>query len=561
MPPRIPRPASIALATAATITIALHVLSRRRGQSQQARELTRLYGEARRQAEELETLRRAGTVVAATLDINEAINRILEQLAVVVPHDSASVQLRAGDDSEVIGCRGFPDHSLIIGVRFPISTNPLCRQVYTQARTLVLAETLGAEGFVHVPGGRIRSWLALPLIVGDQVIGMLALDSATPGHFTAAHARMGQAFATHVAIALKHAQSYRSQVRARERLMALQQATREIAAHRSAPADLYATVHGAVLQLIPADGFAIILFDLSAEEAHDVYLSYRGKHYPGDSYSRAGSFADHLVRRGQPLLVDDFAAFDDFPIETFTPEDATRSGVAVVLQGRSRTLGVLMATCDRAAAYGEEDLAILELLASHVAIALENGALFAEVERLATTDALTGLANRRHFFAQARVAAARCHARGQPVAVALLDLDHFKQVNDTYGHQAGDRVLQEVARACRECVRVGDLVGRYGGEELAVLMPETDGRGAALVAERMRVAIATTVVADPTPIAVTASFGVSVAQPARSIEAALACADAALYAAKAAGRDRVIVLDDCDAPPLAPAARGDSGEP
>lgn len=542
MPPRIPRSTSITLTITGALTTALHVLTRRRSLNDQAHELARLYDAARRQAEELETLRRAGTAVAATLDINEAIGRILEQLAVVVPHDSASVQLRAGDDSEVIGCRGFPDHSLIIGMRFPISSNPLCRRVYTEGRSILLAETFDTAGFVHVPGSRIRSWLALPLIVGEQVIGMLALDSAMPGHFNEAHARMGQAFATHVAIALKHAQSYRSEVRARERLMALQQATREIAAHRAVAAELYAAVHSALLQLIPADGFAIVLFDLSEEEVHDVYLSYRGRLYQGESYPRAGSFADYVVRRGQPLRVDDFTTFSEFPIDSFSPEDATRSGLAVVLQGRERTLGMLIATSDKVAAYGEEDIVLLELLAAHVAIALENGALFAEVERLATIDALTGLANRRHFFAQARLAAARCHPRGRPVAVALLDLDHFKQVNDTYGHQVGDLVLQEVARICRDCVRADDLVCRYGGEELAVLMPDADAQGAARVAERMRAAIAATPFAGPGgPITVTASFGVAVAQPASSIEAALAYADTALYAAKAAGRDRVVV--------------------
>lgn len=507
-----------------------------------ALEHSRLYDEARRQAEELETLRQAGAAVTATLDINEAIGRLLDQLALVVPYDSASVQLRSGDDSEVIGCRGFPDPSLIIGVRFPIRSNPLCQKVYTLGQTVILADTSGAEGFVQVPGAPIRSWLALPLMVGDYVIGMLALDSATPEHFTAVHARLGLAFATHVAIALKHAQSYRREVQARARLMALQQATREIAAHRSAPGELYAAVHTATRQLLPLDGFAIVLFNLNGDECHDVYLTYKGQLYEGTSYLREGSFADMVVRRGQPLVIDDFETFTEFPLDSFSPEDATRSGLAVALQGRSRTLGVLIASCDRVAAYGDEDVVILELLAAHVAIALENGALFAEVERLATTDALTGLANRRHFFAQARLAAARCHRRAQPLAFALLDLDHFKKVNDTYGHQTGDRVLQEVARICWECVRTDDLVGRYGGEELAILMPDTDVTGGARVAERIRAAIATLrISAGDTTIGVTASLGVSVAPPQGSVEAALASADQALYAAKAAGRDRVEV--------------------
>lgn len=532
MPPPMLRAASIALTGVGALALAFRLFRQHR----------RLYDEARRQTEELETLQRAATAVAETLDINEAIGRILDQLAQVVPYDSASVQLREGDASEVIGCRGFPDASKIIGVHFPISSNPLCQRVYAEGQTIILTETLGAEGFIHVPGGPIRSWLALPLSVGDQVIGMLALDSARPGHFTQVHARKGLAFATHVAIALKHARSYRREVRARERLMTLQQSTRDIAAHRFSPAELYAAAHNAVRQLVPADGLAIVLFNLSGDECHDVFLSYRGTNYEGASYLREGSFADFVVRRGEALVVDDFATFTAYPIDSFSPEDATRSGLAVALVGRSRTLGVIVVSCDQVAAYDAQDVVILELLAAHIAIALENGALFAEVERLATTDALTGLANRRHFFSQARLAAARCRSQGQPLAFALLDLDHFKLVNDTYGHQAGDFLLQEVAQVCRECVRADDLVGRYGGEELAILMPNTDVAGAERVAERIRAAIAAIrVAAGEGTIGVTASLGVACAPPAESVEAALACADSALYAAKDAGRNCVVV--------------------
>ncbi len=509
-------------------------------------EHSRLYAEARRRAEELETLREAGATVAATLDIHEAIGRILEQLARVVPHDSASVQLRHGDNSEVIGCRGFPRPELIIGLRFNIFDNALCQAVYEQRQPMVVGETADAEGFVHVPGGPIRSWLALPLTAGDHVIGMLALDSATPKHFTLEHARLGMAFATQVAIALKHAQSYRREVQGRQRLMALQQATRQIAAHRTVPSELYTAVHHATQQLMTADGFAIMLFDLSDDEVHDVYLAYRGQLYPGESYPRHDSFAEFVVARGQSLLIDDFHSFDEYPLDVFSPEDDTRSGLAVLLRGSARVLGVIFAQSDRVGAYGEEDAVLLELLAAHAATALENGALFAEVERLATTDALTGIANRRHFFSQARVAAHRAHRARQPIAVALLDLDHFKQVNDTYGHQAGDLVLQVVAQTCRDCLRSGDLLGRYGGEELAVLMPNTDAQGATRVAERIRRAIAGLHISSGADeIRVTASLGVASDAQSYDLEVLLGRADAALYAAKDAGRNNVIACSAC----------------
>lgn len=507
-------------------------------------EHARLYAEARRQAEELATLRQASLAVASTLDIQEAIGRILEQLALVVPHDSASVQLRRGGDSEVFGCRGFPQPEQIIGLRFPISDNPLCQEVYTLAAPKILAETIGAAGFLQGPGRQIRSWLALPLVVGEHVIGMLALDSATPGHFTEAHTRLGMAFAAQVAVALKHAQSYRREVRARERLFALQQAAREIAAHRSTPTELYGAFHHATAQLMPADAFVIILFDLTTEVAHDVYLAYNGAIYPGDYYPYEGSFAQFVIDRGKPLLIDDFASFTACALDQFGEDDHTRSGLAVPLYGRTRTLGLIFTQSDQAAAYSEEDVVLLELLAAHAATAIENGALFAEVERLASTDALTGLANRRHFFLQARLLASRAQRSGQPLAMALLDLDHFKTVNDTFGHQAGDQVLKVVAQTCRDSLRAGDLVGRYGGEEFVFLMPGTDLASALKVAERICKAIAELRISfGATSIHLTASLGVAVEPGCADIQAVLAQADAALYTAKGAGRNRVMAFE------------------
>lgn len=511
-----------------------------------ALEHSRLYSEARRQAAELETLHEASAIVAGTLDISEAIERILEQLARVMPYDSASVQLRRGDESEIIGCRGFSQPEQVIGRRFPVLDNPLCQSVYGDGQAQILSETSTPEGLSLMNGRPIRSWLALPLMVGEQVIGMLTLDSATPGHFTAAHGRLGMAFATQVAIALKHAQSYRREVRARQRLIALQQAAREIAAHRTAPGELYAAIHGATAQLMPADTFMIILFSRSEDEAHDVYLCARGIIYPGESYPRQNSFADFVVRRGQPLLIENFASFDDYPLDACAHNDITHSGLAVPLQGRTRTHGIIFTRSNQVGAYDDEDVVLLELLAAHAATALENGALFAEIERLATTDALTGLANRRHFFAQARLTASGARQRGQPLAIALIDLDHFKLVNDTYGHQAGDLVLQLVAQTCRECVRSGDLVGRYGGEELALLMPNTDSAGGGHVAERIREAIASLRIKyGDDEISVTASFGIATDHESSDIDLTLARADAALYAAKEAGRNRVVVCRSC----------------
>jgi len=161
------------------------------------------------------------------------------------------------------------------------------------------------------------------------------------------------------------------------------------------------------------------------------------------------------------------------------------------------------------------------------------------LDQLADTDALTGLHNRRALdrrLQQALDAAARGQ---QPLAVIAFDLDHFKQVNDRFGHEAGDAVLREVGAAVRRRLRQPDTLARLGGEEFLVLLPQTDAAGAALVAEGLRLQVRCTVAEPAGPVS--ASFGVAQWDGREGPQALLARADAALYRAKHAGRDRVEV--------------------
>jgi diguanylate cyclase (GGDEF)-like protein len=166
--------------------------------------------------------------------------------------------------------------------------------------------------------------------------------------------------------------------------------------------------------------------------------------------------------------------------------------------------------------------------------------------RLSMLDELTGVANRRQLEAVLDAEWRRCTRTQQPLSVALLDVDHFKDFNDRYGHPAGDRCLQAVAGALAErCVRAGDLVARYGGEEFVVVMPGTDRAGAALLAERLRQGVEALGIAHtesaPFPV-VTISAGVGSVYPTEDegSDVLLAEADAALYAAKRQGRNRVV---------------------
>jgi diguanylate cyclase (GGDEF)-like protein len=208
------------------------------------------------------------------------------------------------------------------------------------------------------------------------------------------------------------------------------------------------------------------------------------------------------------------------------------------LRAGREDLGTLVLSGDQ---FGEEELELVAMLCGHAAVALDNARLHRIVERQALVDGLTGLANRRRSESALDEEIVRASRLNSDLTVAILDIDHFKEVNDRYGHAAGDSVLKELALVLNQSLREIDTAGRWGGEEFALILPGTDIAGGARLCERIRQTLADrrVPIEDGTTVSITASFGVAGFASTGSRERLLAAADEALYRAKRAGRNRV----------------------
>lgn len=240
----------------------------------------------------------------------------------------------------------------------------------------------------------------------------------------------------------------------------------------------------------------------------------------------------HASRRGQSLLFPDSETIDACP--QIAARDCGRcAAVCVPVSVVGKVVGVLHMTTETEWPPTPPEVARLEMLANLSGTRLGIVRVVASMQVQATTDPLTGLLNRRSFETRARALL----ATHRPFSLVMADLDHFKRLNDTYGHEAGDRALKVFAATVRSTLRGGDIIGRMGGEEFIFILPECAGMHALRAIEKLREALAMTTGRGAVP-AFTASFGVVESSAAENLDALTSIADRALYRAKHQGRDR-----------------------
>jgi diguanylate cyclase (GGDEF)-like protein len=267
----------------------------------------------------------------------------------------------------------------------------------------------------------------------------------------------------------------------------------------------------------------------------------RATHHPSagsPGCSVESPFSCVAVRRGSATVFQDSSAINTCPQLRNRPCGAV-SAVCVPLSFMGHSLGVLHATAPVNAPPSPKQVAQLSAIAQHAASRVGTLRVFHRTQLQASTDSLTGLSNRRTLEEHVH----GLMANGLPYAFVLCDLDHFKKLNDTHGHDAGDKALRVFAEVLRGCMRSEDLPARWGGEEFALVLARANATQAAEAVERIRAALAAALLAGTAP-AFTASYGIADSLMEPQLEQLARLADDALYQAKEAGRDRAIIAGD-----------------
>jgi diguanylate cyclase (GGDEF)-like protein len=388
----------------------------------------------------------------------------------------------------------------------------------------------------------VRSFLGVPVVEGSVARGILAVDRKDARPFDETDELLLGHAARQVMRAIESERLLARVDQAKqvqERFYAASESFREA---RSLD-DVYRVTCQAAHEVVPWD-FAALTGFVEGRHAIVRVVGDGRERLEGRALGDGNSLCAMAVKNRHELPIHGDAPGRD--VAVFSPKLRLRGYESILvlpLVARAEVLGTLVLAAKRRGAFSTEAREMLRVIASQAAGSIEHAMAYARLETLATTDGLTGLLNHRNLQERLDEMLARADRHERKVCLILTDIDHFKAINDTYGHPVGDMVLREVAAILAASVRKIDLVARYGGEEFALVLDGTDAEGGAGLAERVRSEVASRLFrCDSGNFRVTLSLGVAVyPEDARQKQVLVDRADQALYAAKRAGRNRTVV--------------------
>ena len=393
----------------------------------------------------------------------------------------------------------------------------------------------------------VQSLLAVPLRAEGRLIGtlgLLRLHSKNP--FTPDDQIFFQDLADRAALAIEIARLYLAEANRVRELDALQTATAALL--RTIDLEiLLSHILDVAQSAIPAAEKGLL--HLIAPDTGMLHVratsGFSDPRIHKDDRTKSKDFPPVAVHEKRPLLIRDVLVDSRFSESIPADTIAVRSFISAPLVLEENLLGALSLSSSRPLAFTEADLRLLVSFATTTTAAIKNAILHAEVQKLAITDSLTDIYNRRGFFELGQREVERAYRFSRPLSAIMLDVDNLKEINDKYSHAVGDQALRILVERLRTSTREVDILGRYGGDEFVVLLPETDLATASVVAERIRTRIAEPMMlsgsgAEHINLTITASLGiVHSGADMNDLASLLRRADAAAYRAKQNGRNRI----------------------
>jgi diguanylate cyclase (GGDEF)-like protein len=496
-----------------------------------------------RKSAQLHLLAEVGRQVTNSLDEKEILQRTLEIIVNQFGYAEAAISLLVNDDMmEVAAISGTQDFGYRPGYQQKIGKGIIGQVAKT--RKAHLTGDVAQDPYYFSSAERNGSAIGVPMLDKEHLLGVIYVESVQRNALQTDDVQTLQTLANQVATSIQKA---RLHARTQEHLQVIT-ALQSISHVITSSLELSKILNNVIKLLRDSFGYTYVAVYLLDGEVLRMGAQLG---YPDDMLIPEIKINSGVIGRTARLketqFIRDVSTDPDFLRASYD----VKSEIAVPLLKDENVLGVLNVEAEYSASLDDNDVKLLNTLAGSIAVAIDNAHLHAEVKRMALTDVISGLANRRAFDEMLVAELTRASRYNQPMSLIILDLDSFKEYNDKWGHPAGDVRLREVADLLRANVRHPDIAARYGGEEFAVILPNTSKGGAIRLAERLRQSAELSAPqqnAQNSPISgYTLSLGVATyPDDATSVEKLLLMADNAELRAKRLGKNRVCVANSPD---------------
>ncbi len=495
--------------------------------------------EAQRRTKEYELLTQIGQAISSRLDQDEILRTVHKELGQIFNTSEFYVAFHEGDriqfELEI-------EKDQILAKRFRTFNNGLTEHVIRTGQPLLIRSDLEKArerlGITFVPPVRAKCFCAAPIFLGGKPAGvMAALSSEREFLFEQRDLEVLETAAGQVSVAVENARLFAEEQR-RSRQLAFLNSISKTAISSEDAEQMLLEIVAHIQKNFRFDHIGIGIFDYARKDIEIKAEAGTTAVALGKRIPLGTGIVGRVARTGESALVQ---TSGEPHLQGVLAE--ARAVLCIPITYGETLLGVLNVESREEDAFSPDDVLIMNTLADLLATALHNSFVFQKLQQQSITDGLTGVKTRRFFWEALSSEWKRASRSGRPFSVVLIDLDKFKEVNDTLGHLEGDLVLARVGRLLEQKCRQSNVVARYGGDEFIILMPETGVEQAQILAERLRLWVST----DPMlqEHLITGSFGVaSFPVHGFSAEEIIRVADAGMYVSKHAGGDRVSTADE-----------------